>query len=960
MSFKLTYTNSEGTTITRFVEPAGQYAIVTNRVDHRFYEEFTGTMTLKKDDFLWVMAAGPCTEIKVECQFKKLWKGVFSHADCTTINRSKKYLEVQPRHDDEYSKIEPWMGLEMNIIPPREGINSKVIVNSLNQYEIETRTVRINEPYDGPNAENWVGYSVNDWIVNNGTIPQSPAYRGDRQVNNSLIRKLIGPTPHFAVNLINTDAFNRIAWLDLRGYEIYTSGESLGNNRLVNSYWRESMFTLAEVINYYSDEEGTQWEYCDLVYKRELWKGKYITVTTPNGSVFGWEETPPSGLFFDSQSINSGSESTVLRVNTGRWIWNVSEKKWIRRYLALHERGTQGAGQDDQLPDNGKTGDGFDFTPLVKGFQDDMTVRKQVLFRNKYEEQDGGTNWYIYLYETVFYENHFHKIKPILQKYIAFLKSKGANTSLTIDDIKSRFLFDENNPYTGWPNIWPKVLIGQNSDIKRPLSSERAAKEMISFTDFLDVLCKLTNTAWAIIDGEFVIEHVSYFEKALNYGGFVEASSIFNPYSIVNVAKNKGFMNLTDIYRYEKRLMPKYEIYKTVGGEEPKNNNLTIEYDGGCINNRPNENIFEIEINTTTDYEHARSEGRDEGITFILTEEVYLAPPIDAILNTFYPKKDEFGRFIYNEGFDLEAIIREYHDYGRVLSQAKINNAEWTNLVPFKNIIQNVSFPYVAQAENPYTQILTGIGTGIINRAEYVTKDGWVNYELRYSNVQDFDPGLETIDWHIHIQNNPVKLWEVNHNMNTSLIMRPVVFDESNQEIEYSELRILDNNSLILRFSEPVIGQAHFIALNIDPANLNTVSFNNTTSFTFDHQLNGTAKNILLTPFVDTRGNEIRPSLVAYINNDVIEVEFSEPASGFVTAAKVEHPYVTIHDGSTSVNEDEITLPKGVDKVYNKPLVLTAQENIIYHSHSLLATLRSIGFSEDVIAYIVVMEKNKS
>jgi len=56
MSFELIYKNDDtGEVLTREVNPAGVYSLVTKRDNHRYKEEFNGEMTFMAADFDWIM-----------------------------------------------------------------------------------------------------------------------------------------------------------------------------------------------------------------------------------------------------------------------------------------------------------------------------------------------------------------------------------------------------------------------------------------------------------------------------------------------------------------------------------------------------------------------------------------------------------------------------------------------------------------------------------------------------------------------------------------------------------------------------------------------------------------------------------------------------------------------------------------------------------------------------------------
>jgi len=922
MSIKLSYFEGETENI-RYINPAGTYSLVLTRDKHRYKEEFNGEMVISGDDFQWVMDAGKCTEIFVECTFKRVWNGVFTHTDCKIINLSKKYLEVTPRVDDEYNKFEPWMGSEFNIVPPFNGVNSKVPVYSVNQYGIETRTIRINEPYDGFVAEGktWEGYSVNDWIAQ---TPASDALYGKSYIKdpgrNSLIWVLFGGG--FSAGYVSNSGPINLAWQDPLFYDLRVTQEmSLDDvdGEFIRRYWRESFFTLCEVYNYY-DTDGV-WQYCDLLYKREFFDGS---------DVF----PPTSGDYHDPNTLNTDMIDSI-GIYSGKWMYNPSAKKWYRFYYGAHSElnwNSEGSFTFDDYTEHYTDGNSFTELIDVKG---DGTVKAQVLKWNQYQANLHG-------------------------------RSEGSPTGITKDDIASRFFNDDTNPYTNDTNIWKNVLIGQNSDVKRPLATEQATKETMTFTDYMNMLCSLTNTAWAIIDREFVIEHVSYFEKGLTYGFLPESSNILNPYSIINVAKNKGFMELTDAYSFDKANMPKFEIFKTDGGVEPKNNNTKIEYTSGCVNNLPRQNIKEISLDTTLDYEYARSEGNDAGVTFLSTtyEIVPGIPPV--LMNKFFPAEDEFGRYVFNPNFTLEDVIRDYHSWGRSDDAAKLNGVEWTPIQPFKNVIQNVEFRYKLDEplmENPYAIVATGIGYGIIRNLTYETKGSYLLYELGMNPIENAVQPETVMDWHLHTQSVASDTWTIEHSMNNVYMFRPVAFDNSGNEIEYDSLFIPSLNQIIVTFSEPVSGTMHFIAMNLSDDKIFYQDLVGATSASVNAPLLGGIDQVGLGLIIDSSGYEIIPESTELTYEVGVGVTlgytFSAPITARVSMANITGGYMD-NVYNQDFTGDSVDVARTNNFIYTKPLVLQADREIFYNSQQLLTALTRIGFSESVIATIIVTEKSNT
>lgn len=1058
MSFKLTYTDSEGTLKERTATPAGNYSIVSTRKDHRYKEELSGEIIFTGDDFDWIMSAGECAYIYITCTFRKIWKGVFSHADANDINISKKLFSVIPIPDDDYSKIEAWMGLPFNIIQPYKGYeaikDNKFKMPSM--FEIERKTVRIDEPYDGDiePGKIWKGYSVNDWIKG-GT----QNYTQGNGKNNSLINKItenidddyyfigtsgltsstglfnfpleltypnilrwidvpdgISADEGIPVNLAVSDQDNQRLWLDYSGFKFWNTGGNLVS--FVNNYRNNSMWTLVEVINYYSSDEWDSWEYCELIYEREVFRG----------------ESPASGMMDKSIVSNSGVEydfttnlNDIDMQGSRGWAYNEDESAWYRRPLGAMDCYFQNAHWSNSgsfwrktewnyiVSDSRVYGcssgleytdgwtkrscDGTWFSSLKEITVNGKKMTKQVMNRNvgKYfqigEDNLTTTNCWYYgsillspqsVYPILPLENNnlVHKTTDIVEKFLEFIKDEQTDKEGIEPhafEFESQMFQDDISPIL--PEFWQdhevlenknplkNSMVIQNSDLKRPLASEKATKEEHTFKGFLNIVCGLFNCAWAIVDGKFIIEHISYFEQGLSYDNVVPDEMVINPYSIQNVAKNKGFLRLSNKYNYNKKRMPKFEVFKSVGGEEPTYDNVRVEYFGGCVNNLPEENTSEYTVDTTTDVVHTRSEGQDTGITFIF-------PAVDIINDTylFIPERDPiFNRYQYNLHFTLENIVKMCHYWGRTRNYAKINGVDWENLTVMKNILQLISLPYIEDAEtekvdNPYAKVITGIGQGIIERVGYNTRTHMLEFQLAFGEVEEYDPPEDpetVLDWYIHEQDSIAsETWNIKHNMNTGFIMRPVVFDLSGNEIEYNNFKIVDNNNVLLEFTYPVTGRAHFISMELKEwRRFNfAVTGTGSSSWQVEHNFGVPEELLVLSVVKGVNGFEIKPDEIIFENDNKIIINFTEDVTGDVTIAYIggmTPNYIETQTEEIS-SEDESNIGRTTGRVYTKPIVLRAGEEIFYNSYELLTALHNIGFTEDVTAKIIVREKEKT
>ena len=432
------------------VFPKGTFKIQTVRTDFYFRNVLDGVMTFQGADFDLIYNEDPCVQFLIKCDFTRdgsglIWEGIFSKTDCR-IHASKKYIEVTPAPYDDYRNFLPYLQVPVNVLPPvthgGETFGPDTLVRQIRSYRKETRTVEIKEPYTGPNSESWVGYSVNDWVGGGETN-----YIEGNQSRNSLIWRLtqgigISSVPASDAALGGRVNGNLLSWIDYGGYERMIAEEysyAEFYNALKES---KELFTLCEVINHYNT--SGQWERCELIYEREVWEGT---------------EKPPSGSFMPSDIFGSYDPLFPLRYN---WRYISAEEKWIRRPLdmfgipPIFPSVPINTINQDVIDYSRQVGDGTWYSQL--GDAEEVTdgyIRKQVLYRNRYQEDLYGAAWYAKLYGTATVMDRYHRIPTLISKFLVAIKNKGGDYF----PLESDFLNSEVSPIKSLPNDWYNTLI---------------------------------------------------------------------------------------------------------------------------------------------------------------------------------------------------------------------------------------------------------------------------------------------------------------------------------------------------------------------------------------------------------------------------------------------------------------------------------------------------------------------
>lgn len=129
-------------------------------------------------------------------------------------------------------------------------------------------------------------------------------------------------------------------------------------------------------------------------------------------------------------------------------------------------------------------------------------------------------------------------------------------------------------------------------------------------------------------------------------------------------------------------------------------------------------------------------------------------------------------------------------------------------------------------------------------------------------------------------QNSAASRWEVKHNLNVST---PIVqcYDEAGGVIQPSDISLVDENNMVILFSEPVAGTAVFLA-GVEsglpaPSVAFTASYTDQTTWVVVH-------NLGYRPAVRVYqgNNEVQPNSIVHDSINQLTITFSEPESGTV------------------------------------------------------------------------------
>ncbi len=730
MPLELTHTytlsrkaHPSGDTFERTASPKGTFNITVRKTDYRYYLDVDGEMTFVGEDFVWiVLAMEEDNEFFITCDFKGVeWKGYFTQTDCV-IHRDKKYITVTPTTDDSYRNFEPYMDLEMNILPSRGGFHADTEVEAIRMYRRDRVKVTIDEPYDGNVAagKQWEGYSVNDWVGGN---EGAGSYGYTNALHNSLIHYIARNYEH-AFTLYNRRTHvNQLYWIDYTGYlyrdDEYLTGVASSVCRIryllrllgVSAHNWPDCYALVGVVNHY--DENKQWTTCELIYEREIYEGR----GKPKGIIHPhidalYSLNAEEFAEYADENIPGGIRGwAIKRSDEIGWIYVPQENQW-RRYpkgLGYRERESSAPRRPFRISEeNAKLrartfGDGYWYSELSDYIESgDGYIRKQVLSKNlKYADPDvygvygqsEAEQMYIQEYGKMNIKGRYHRIESLVNKFLHFIQEEGGRAL----SLSSKYITNGLVPIPTMAGVnpWRDALLGHFSDIKRPESSEKADKEEMNFHDFLNTICGFSNAGWAVAGGKFYLEHALFFESGFRYPtaeeleesdddddvvGLPEAAPYINPQDIYNYAKNMNFLGMSNEIRYNRPDMQKYEKFILAGGEQPRHHKTQITYTSPLVNNLPGQNIRETTLERiATDFDWIMTEAPESGLGIVFCTLTGMTPTEPGGLTT--------GREVYftmPRGGSVQFNIDKGEDSAnRTFARGDVNLGEYVS--QFKN-----------------------------------------------------------------------------------------------------------------------------------------------------------------------------------------------------------------------------------------------------------------------------------
>lgn len=147
----------------------------------------------------------------------------------------------------------------------------------------------------------------------------------------------------------------------------------------------------------------------------------------------------------------------------------------------------------------------------------------------------GTDSFNIYVYAQTSLQGHYIYNGILLFDLISELVLKACPSV----EISSLLLNSSTYEYiTGGYNHWKSIVAYDVSDVKYPNATERATRNIVNLSKILKDLRDSFQIYWSVIDGVFILEHISYWK---NYYQATINLSYIKGYNVVTFDKTKSY-----------------------------------------------------------------------------------------------------------------------------------------------------------------------------------------------------------------------------------------------------------------------------------------------------------------------------------------------------------------------------------------------------------------------------------
>jgi hypothetical protein len=287
-------------------------------------------------------------------------------------------------------------------------------------------------------------------------------------------------------------------------------------------------------------------------------------------------------------------------------------------------------------------------------------------------------------------------------------------------------------PLAGVTNYWDKLAFSSLSDIQEPVPSNEAAIETITFRQLMEDLLALFDVHWFIDDNfKLRVEHSTYFDGV---PGLDLTTAVFEKY-----------VRGSNKYSYDLDKIPKQEIWQI----QDHKDRVVVTY-GGLANLSKNKNArtYNTEV-IRTDFAYIRYQGgnsSDDGLFLFATDGGSGSGGTEIRMLEAASQGQNIRLTPY-------VLMSNLHTYGRpslyglIQSLNRFPENNTSGGITLNSVLpllkqEPISVPVCCTALESQNQIITPLGNGYLDKADYSGKSGMLKLELKYkiNNCSDFQP----------------------------------------------------------------------------------------------------------------------------------------------------------------------------------------------------------------------------
>lgn len=326
-----------------------------------------------------------------------------------------------------------------------------------------------------------------------------------------------------------------------------------------------------------------------------------------------------------------------------------------------------------------------------------------------------------FLWSSIEKTRYYVKLKDVMSAYMTAIGFSGIYKSSFFDN--DAYDSDKGgNPGTKnyysqiSPNPMNDLIICSESDMKKPFATEQDSSVLCTLNKMITVLKDMFNVDWFIdSDGNFRIEHISYFTKEKNFDLTTNYLKYFK-------TKTNYQYNTQDQCNQEK-----WSFYK--GGNNDFSE-VAIDYDQITLVLGQEKKVVKKSIEATTDITLAQSAdfAYDSNGLFFLA-----VIPATSGFDIAEETGLKTGLTMKNGHLSTYNLVEHYHNFNRPFISGKIDGVT-INFVTMRKIAKGEQIEiksFVGQIIDVYKLIKTELGYGEVDKLEYFL-DGRIKLDLLY------------------------------------------------------------------------------------------------------------------------------------------------------------------------------------------------------------------------------------